>query len=56
MLAKMCMTPCDAIEAWCEKTGIAQGKRTDEEMVVFINEYEYDSEDTYHYIHPFDFD
>lgn len=49
-------TICDAIEAWCEKTGINQGERTEEEMVDFINEYEYDSEDTYYYIHPFEFD
>ena len=46
----------NAIEAWCEKTGISQGERTEEEMVDFINEYEYDSEDTYYYIHPFEFD
>lgn len=26
-------TICDAIEAWCEKTGINQGERTEEEMV-----------------------
>ena len=43
-------------KAWCEKTGISQGERTEEEMVDFINEYEYDSEDTYYYIHPFEFD
>ena len=49
-------TICDAIEAWCEKTGISQGERTEDEMVDFINEYEYDSEDTYYYIHPFEFD
>ena len=46
----------DAIKEWCEKTGISQGERTDDEMVDFINEYEYDTEDTYYYIHPFDFD
>ena len=49
-------TISDAIEAWCEKTGITQGKRTVEEMVDFINDYEYDTEDTYYYIHPFEFD
>ena len=27
-------TICDAIEAWCEKTGISQGERTEEEMVM----------------------
>ena len=46
----------DAIKEWCEKTGISQGERTDDEMVDFIDEYEYDTEDTYYYIHPFDFD
>lgn len=46
----------DAINDWCEKTGISQGKRTESEMVDFINDYEYDTEDTYYYIHPFQFD
>ena len=46
----------DAINDWCEKTGISQGERTESEMVDFINDYEYDTEDTYYYIHPFQFD
>lgn len=46
----------DAINDWCEKTGISQGERTESEMVDFINDYEYDTEDTYYYIHPFLFD
>lgn len=46
----------DAVNDWCEKTGISQGKRTESEMVDFINAYEYDTEDTYYYIHPFQFD
>lgn len=29
----------DAINDWCEKTGISQGERTDNEMVDFINDY-----------------
>ncbi len=31
----------------CSKTGIGQGDRTDEEMVDFINDYEYLAPDTY---------
>ena len=46
----------DAINDWCKKTGISQGERTEDEMVDFINDYEYDTEDTYYYIHPFEFD
>ena len=49
-------TISDAIKAWVEKTGIVQGERTNEEMVDFINEYVYDTDDTYFYIHPFEFD
>ena len=49
-------TISDAIKAWVEKTGIVQGERTDEEMVDFINEYVYDTDDAYFYIHPFEFD
>ena len=40
----------DAINEWCEKMNIKQGERTDEEMMDFINEYEYDNDDTYFYI------
>lgn len=36
----------DAIKVWCEKTGISQGDRSDEEMTEFINSYEYDDDDT----------
>ena len=39
----------DAIAKWCEKMGISQGDRTDDEMVDFINSYEYENEDTYYY-------
>lgn len=46
----------DAINEWCEKMNVAQGERTDEEMMDFINEYEYDDEDTYFYIRQFTFD
>ena len=46
----------DAIKEWCSKTGIEQGDRSQEEMVDFINEYEYDDPDTYFYINPFTFE
>ena len=46
----------DAIAKWCEKMGISQGDRTDDEMVDFINGYEYENEDTYYYINKFTFD
>ncbi len=45
----------DAIAKWCEKMGISQGDRTDDEMVDFINGYEYENEDTYYYINKFTF-
>ena len=45
----------DAIAKWCEKMGISQGDRTDDEMVDFINSYEYENEDTYYYINKFTF-
>ena len=43
----------DAINEWCEKMNVEQGERTDEEMMDFINEYEYDDDDTYFYIRKF---
>lgn len=46
----------EAIKEWCSKTGISQGSRTDDEMVNFINEYEYEMSDTYFNIHPFIFE
>ena len=45
----------DAIKEWVSKTGVEQGERTQEQMVDFINEYEYDDEDTYFYIRLFTF-
>lgn len=36
----------DAIKKWCGKTGISQDSRTEQEMVDFINDYEYETEDT----------
>jgi hypothetical protein len=46
----------DAINEWCEKMNVEQGERTDEEMMDFINEYEYDDDDTYFYIRQFTFE
>ena len=46
----------DAIKEWCDKMGIEQGERTDEEMMDFINEYEYDNDETYFYIRTFVFE
>lgn len=45
----------DAIKLWVSLTGIPQGDRTEEEMVEFINGYDYGEDDTYFYIHPFTF-
>lgn len=45
----------DAINIWCDKTGIERGDRTDREMMDFINSYEYENDDTYFRIYEFDF-
>jgi hypothetical protein len=36
--------------------GIERGERTEEEMMEYINEYEYDNVDTYFYIRTFTFE
>ena len=36
--------------------GISQGDRTEDEMMEFINGYEYENVDTYYYINKFTFD
>lgn len=46
----------DAIKEWSSKTGIMQGERSNQEMVEFINAYEYEDSEIYYYIHPFDFE
>lgn len=46
----------DAIDEWCSKMNIEKGERTDEEMMDFINEYEYENEDTYFYIRTFTYE
>lgn len=43
----------DAIKEWCEKIGVSQGERSQDEMIAFINDYEYENEDTYFYINRF---
>lgn len=45
----------DAVRLWCEKTGISQGGRTEQEMTDFINGYEYEAEDTNFCINPITF-
>ena len=45
----------DAINEWCTKMNIEQGKRTDAEMLEYISEYDYDDLDTYFYINEFTF-
>ena len=49
-------TIADAIKEWCSKMNIEQGERTDEEMMDFINEYEYEDDETYFYIRAFTFE
>ena len=46
----------DAIKEWCSKTGIEQGERTTEQMMDFINEYEYEDSEVYFYIRKFTFE
>jgi len=45
----------DAVKLWCEKTGIPQNRRTGQEMTDFINDYEYEAEDTNFCINPISF-
>ena len=49
-------TIADAIKEWCSKMNIKQGERTDEEMMDFINEYDYEDDETYFYIRTFTFE
>ena len=49
-------TIADAIKEWCSKMDIEQGERTDEEMMNFINEYDYEDDETYFYIRTFTFE
>ena len=45
----------DAIRLWCEKTGVSQDGRNEQKMIDFINEYEYEAEDTNFCINPITF-
>ena len=45
----------DAIKLWCEKTGVSQDGRSEQKMIDFINEYEYEAEDTNFCINPITF-
>lgn len=45
-----------AIKEWCSKMNFEQGERTDEEMMDFINEYDYEDDETYFYIRTFTFE
>lgn len=49
-------TVADAIKEWCSKMNIEQGERSDEEMMDFINEYDYEDDETYFYIRTFTFE
>ncbi len=49
-------TLADAIELWCEKTGIKRGERSDEEMLEYIDQYKYKDEDTFFFINEFEFE
>jgi hypothetical protein len=45
----------DAIQEWCSKMGVERGDKPEDEMMDYINEYEYDDLDTYFYINRFTF-
>ena len=45
----------DAINEWCLKMGESMGTRSDDEMLEYINNYEYEDEGTYFYINRFTF-
>lgn len=49
------LTISDAIELWTTKMNIPQGERSTDEMVDFINNFEYEDEDTYFIITRFYF-
>lgn len=42
----------DAINEWCYKMNITRNGRSEDEMLNFINGYEYEDSDTYFYINP----
>ena len=48
-------TATEAIELWSKLTGVALGDRTIVEMIHFINDYVYESDDTYFHINSITF-
>ncbi|MCF0114076.1 MAG: hypothetical protein HUJ56_01895 [Erysipelotrichaceae bacterium] len=44
----------DAVDEWCRCMGKEQGDRSLDEMINYINTYEYNEEDTYFYINEFE--
>lgn len=48
-------TITEAIDEWCEKTGITRGNKNDDEMIEYINGYKYEDDETYFYINKFTF-
>ena len=46
----------DAIQEWISKMGIEQGSRSQDEMLAYINDFEYDNEDTCFLINRFIFE
>ncbi len=50
------LTVEDAIMEWCSATGNPRGEMTAEEMINYINAYEYDAPDTYFYINEIEHD
>lgn len=46
-------TVADAIQEWCDKMQIERGDRPDEEMVKFIEDFEYEDDCTYFNIYEF---
>lgn len=50
------LTVEDAIMEWCSATGNPRGEMTTEEMINYINAYEYDDPDTYFYINEIEHD
>ena len=46
----------DAIQEWCSKMEVERGDKSEDEMMDYINEYEYEDLDTYFYINKFTFE
>ena len=46
----------DAIQEWCSKMGVERGDKSEDEMMDYIHEYEYEDLDTYFYINNFTFE